>query len=126
MWTNNEGMSARDVRNRDPSLRKRALIGLEILQDFHKVNDASWEGGGDFGRKPGRIYLPFNGDTLGDHKNAYAIILVDSDRLEIRARNCLFSCMTLRSGVAEGPGDWQRVVQASLCLLKRGDWRLSD
>ncbi len=94
-----QGMLARDERNRDPSLRKRLLLGLEILQDFHKVNDTLWEGGGDFGRKPGRIYLPSNGEILGDHKNAYAIILVDSDRLEIRASNCFFSCMFKKTWV---------------------------
>ncbi|MGH8594265.1 MAG: DUF2147 domain-containing protein [Gammaproteobacteria bacterium] len=56
-----EGMSARDERNRDPSLRKRSLLGLEMVRDFHKVNDTLWEGGGDFGRKPGRIYLRYLG-----------------------------------------------------------------
>ncbi|MGH8647593.1 MAG: DUF2147 domain-containing protein, partial [Gammaproteobacteria bacterium] len=30
-----QGTSARDERNRDPSLRKRSLLGLEMVRDFH-------------------------------------------------------------------------------------------
>ena len=83
-----------DVNNPDPSLRNRALQDLEIVQHFQRVDDKVWEGGGDYGKLPGRIYLPANGDTLGDHKNRYRIE-IQQDRVLISVANCrLFNCLT--------------------------------
>ncbi len=66
-----QGKQRLDENNPDPALRERDLVGLEILQDFKPVATGVWEGGGEQGRIPGRIYLPVNGDTLGDAKNTY-------------------------------------------------------
>lgn len=62
------GVSETDEKNPDPSLKARPLLDLEILTGFEAVEANRWQGGGDYGRRPRRIYLPVNGDTLGDHK----------------------------------------------------------
>ncbi len=83
-----------DVHNPDPRLRGRTLLNLEIVRDFEAVSINRWQGGGDFGRRPGRIYLPLNGDTLGDHKNRYEIAF-EKDRLVVRIADCqLMNCLT--------------------------------
>ena len=83
-----------DVNNPDPSLRSRTLKGLEIVQNFQPVEEKVWEGGGDYGKRPGRIYLPVNGDTLGDHKNRYRIEIQEA-RVVISVANCsLFNCLS--------------------------------
>ncbi|MEQ8660977.1 MAG: DUF2147 domain-containing protein [Gammaproteobacteria bacterium] len=76
-----------DRENPDPALRGRALLGLEIVTAFSEVAPQRWEGGGRHGALPGRIYLPANGDTLGDHRNRY-VIAVAPDRLVISVANC--------------------------------------
>lgn len=90
-----------DLHNVEPSLRHRPLLGLEILSGFQRVDAGRWQGGGEYGRLPGRIYLPANGDTLGDHRNRYEVHR-DDDRLVIRIANCsLLGCL--------GQSVWQRV-----------------
>lgn len=87
------GASEVDQFNPDPALRSRHLQGLEIVTDFESVDTSRWQGGGDFGRRPGRIYLPLNGDTLGDHKNRYEIV-VEEEQLVVRIAGCsLLSCL---------------------------------
>ncbi|MBX9606743.1 MAG: DUF2147 domain-containing protein [Gammaproteobacteria bacterium] len=82
-----------DKHNADPALRERPLLGLEIVSGFKRIASDRWEGGGEFGQRAGRIYLPSNGDTLGDHRNRYEIRL-QGDRLVIRIANCaLLSCL---------------------------------
>jgi hypothetical protein len=82
-----------DIHNTDPALRKRPLLGLEILSGFRRVDDGRWQGGGEYGRLPGRIYLPANGDTLGDHRNRYEV-RHDGERLMIHIANCsLLGCL---------------------------------
>ena len=91
----------KDVNNPQQSLRSRQLRDLEIMRDFQPVAENVWEGGGEYGKLPGRIYLPANGDTLGDHKNRYRIA-IEGDVLSISVANCRFiSCFT--------KSEWQRV-----------------
>lgn len=91
-----------DIHNAQPELRERPLLGLEILSAFQPVAEDRWEGGGEFGRKPGRIYLPANGDTLGDYRNRYEIRHT-GDELVIRIANCgMFNCL--------GKSVWKRVL----------------
>lgn len=86
-------VSETDEKNPDPSLKARPLLDLEILTGFEAVDANRWQGGGDYGRRPGRIYLPVNGDTLGDHKNCYEI-LVEENQLVVRIARCGFlSCL---------------------------------
>jgi hypothetical protein len=93
---------AQDIHNSHPELRDRPLLGLEVLSAFQPVAADRWEGGGEYGRKPGRIYLPANGDTLGDYRNRYEIRHV-GDELVIRIANCgLFNCL--------GKSVWKRVA----------------
>lgn len=90
-----------DIHNTDPGLRQRPLLGLEILSGFRRVDAGRWQGGGEYGRLPGRIYLPANGDTLGDHRNRYEV-RHDGERLVIRIANCsMLGCL--------GKSVWQRV-----------------
>lgn len=91
-----------DEKNPDPTQRARPLLGLEILQGFEPVAPGRWEGGGDFGRRPGRIYVPANGDTLGDHRNRYQLV-IEGDTLTISIANCrLLDCI--------GKSVWRRVA----------------
>jgi len=97
-----DGGDRQDVKNPDPALRSRDLIGLEILQGFEPVAPGRWEGGGDFGKRPGRIYVPANGDTLGDHRNRYQVV-IEADSLTISIANCrLLDCI--------GKSEWKRVA----------------
>jgi hypothetical protein len=90
-----------DRHNPQPELRERQLLGLEILHDFAPVAADRWEGGGDYGKRPGRIYLPANGDTLGDHRHRYQIRL-DGDRLVISIVDCgILNCF--------GKSVWERL-----------------
>lgn len=84
-----------DVNNPDPAAKARKLLGLRLIEDFRRVDAAghTWVGGGEQGRRPGRIYVPTNGDTLGDAENAYVIRLEGIDMLTIGIRNCLLSCL---------------------------------
>ena len=94
----------KDVNNPQKSLRSRQLRDLELMQDFQPVAENVWEGGGEYGKLPGRIYLPANGDTLGDHKNRYRVA-IEGDLLSISVANCrLISCFT--------KSEWQRVEES--------------
>jgi hypothetical protein len=96
-----DGRAQTDEKNPDPAQRARPLLGLEILQGFEPVAPGRWEGGGDYGRRPGRIYVPANGDTLGDHRNRYQLV-IEGDTLTISIANCrLLDCI--------GKSVWQRI-----------------
>ena len=101
-----DGQENIDKNNPDVSLRHRPLIGLQIIQGFSKADDNRWFGGGKYGKLPGRIYLPTNGDTLGDHKNSYEIVLVDSNQVLVQKKGCsfcLFRQVWIRSSVKAIP-----------------------
>ncbi|MBF0506429.1 MAG: DUF2147 domain-containing protein [Nitrospirae bacterium] len=57
-----------DVRNPDPALRKRVILGMQILWDFSYAGDNRWTGG--------KVYDPETGNTY-------------SARLSLSARNRL-------------------------------------
>ena len=97
------GAVAVDENNPDPALRGRSLIGLTVIEGFSAVDDTerAWIGGGRQGRLPGRIYVPANGDTLGDAHNTYLIRLRDRDTLTIGIGNCFLTCLATST--------WQRV-----------------
>ena len=69
-----DGSPRTDSNNPDPALRDRPLLGLRVLRDFRPAGPDLWEGGGRQGRLPGRLYVPANGDTLGDADNTYVIL----------------------------------------------------
>ena len=60
-----------DEKNPEPSLRDRALIGLDIFSGFHYAGDGRWKGG--------RIYDPNNGKTY-----RCKLKLLDRDTLKVR------------------------------------------
>lgn len=83
-----------DVNNPDPALKGRRLLGLTVIEGFSRADDTGriWIGGGEQGRLPGRIYVPANGDTLGDAGNSYVIRLRDENSLTIGISNCVLTC----------------------------------
>ena len=85
-----EGAPRTDVNNPDPALRGRPLVGL---RDFRPSGPGLWEGGGDQGLRPGRLYVPANGDTLGDAENTYVIRLNSRDTLSIGIKDCVLTCV---------------------------------
>jgi hypothetical protein len=89
-----EDAPGNDRNNPDPAKQARGLVGLTVIHGFRRGDAAgrTWIGGGRQGGLPGRIYVPANGDTLGDAENAYAIRLEDADRLTIGIHGCVFSC----------------------------------
>lgn len=101
----------KDLNNPQQSLRSRQLSDLQIMRDFQPVAENVWEGGGEYGKRPGRIYLPANGDTLGDHKNRYRIA-IEGDVLSISVANYRFINCCTKSG-------WQR-VEVSETIEKTG------
>jgi hypothetical protein len=92
-----------DTRNPDPADRGRPLIGITLIEGFRPLdkNGHIWIGGGEQGRLPGRIYVPSNGDTLGDADNTYVIRLTDRNSLSIGIYDCFLTCL--------GKSTWQRV-----------------
>ncbi len=102
----------RDLNNPDPEQRSRNLLGLTVIDGFRKADDTGtvWIGGGEQGRLPGRIYVPTNGDTLGDAENTYVIHLTAKDTLTIGIDNCLFSCFAKNTWRRVGRSD--RVSQS--------------
>lgn len=85
-----------DHENPDPALRNRDLVGENLLWDFTPSGVNAWQGGGDNGARPGRIYLPLNGDTLGDAANTYEIVYDGEDSLVIRKRGCRICLLSSR------------------------------
>lgn len=53
--TDARGEPLTDLKNPDPILRTRPLIGLLLLHDLHQVDERTWEGG--------VIYNPDDGTT---------------------------------------------------------------
>lgn len=91
-----EDVPNKDLKNPDPALRGRPLIGLRILEGYRRVSEDTWIGGGDGGRLPGRIYVPTNGDTLGDDKNSYTVRHTSRDTLSIGLKDCTLTCLLNR------------------------------
>lgn len=83
---------AQDLKNPVPALQSRPLVGLQVVEGFRRIDDGPWIGGGGDGREPGRIYLPLNGDTLGDAENTYAIRLDGPDTLTVGLHGCVMTC----------------------------------
>lgn len=91
-----EDVPNRDLKNPDPALQDRPLIGLRILEGYRRTSKDTWVGGGDGGRLPGRIYVPANGDTLGDDKNSYVVRHTSRDTLSIGIKGCMLTCLLNR------------------------------
>jgi uncharacterized protein (DUF2147 family) len=69
---NSNGLPKRDFRNKDPRLRERALIGIDVISGLHyNETKKRWEGG--------KVYIP----KLGQEANC--ILELESSRiLEVR------------------------------------------
>lgn len=50
------GTETKDVKNPDPALRARDLIGLEILRDFEFDGEKIWEDGTIYDPREGKTY----------------------------------------------------------------------
>lgn len=70
--TDSQGKPLHDVRNEDPSLRGRSIVGLTIFTGLTPSAPATWTG---------KIYNPEDGHT-------YAATLTMVSRTEIRLRGC--------------------------------------
>ncbi|MEQ9488911.1 MAG: DUF2147 domain-containing protein [Alphaproteobacteria bacterium] len=110
-----EKAARQDLKNPDPAKRGRNLLGLTVIDGFHRIDRSGsmWIGGGDQGRLPGRIYVPTNGDTLGDAANTYVISLTSKDTLTIGIDNCLFSCLASYKWFRVGGDDRPRTSRQS-------------
>lgn len=53
--TNEEGKAKTDIHNPNTNLRSRAILGLEILQNF-SYDDGEWEDGTIYDPKSGKTY----------------------------------------------------------------------
>jgi uncharacterized protein (DUF2147 family) len=54
-WPNDiQGLPVIDLKNKDPALRGRPLLGLTILRDLRRTDENTWE--------DGRIYDPNDGE----------------------------------------------------------------
>jgi uncharacterized protein (DUF2147 family) len=72
-WPNDaQGLPLVDLKNPDPALRTRPLLGLEVLRDLRRTALNTWEGG--------KIYNPDDG---GDYNAEMSI--GDDGTLRIRA-----------------------------------------
>jgi uncharacterized protein (DUF2147 family) len=60
-----------DRKNPDPNLNNRPLIGLQIMQGFSELGDATWGGGSCYDPKNGKSYQG-------------KILMAAPDRLELR------------------------------------------
>ncbi len=65
------GLPKMDLRNPDPQLRERSLVGLPFLEGFHFTDENTWEGG--------RIYNPDDGQ-----KYRCKLWLDGENRLKVR------------------------------------------
>ena len=60
------GVPAQDVKNANPALRSRPIIGLEILTGFARASNDRWEGGQIYSPRQGRSYpavMAITGDS---------------------------------------------------------------
>lgn len=75
IWLKNKdddkGQPKRDFRNPKPELRKRRILGIQILQNFVYQGDGVWEEGSVYDPKTGKTY-------------SCKISMVSSDELYIR------------------------------------------
>lgn len=56
-WPNDaQGLPLVDLRNKDPALRGRALLGLTILRDLRRTGERTWEGGEIYNPEDGMNY----------------------------------------------------------------------
>jgi uncharacterized protein (DUF2147 family) len=51
-----QGQIKRDTKNPDPDLRKRPLLGIEILKDFDYLDAGGWGNGTIYDPKTGKTY----------------------------------------------------------------------
>jgi uncharacterized protein (DUF2147 family) len=65
------GRAKTDIKNPDPALRERALVGLEIFSGFRYDGDGEWGGG--------QIYDPNSGKTY-----SCKLRLLDQNTLKVR------------------------------------------
>ena len=72
-WPNDaQGLPLLDLKNANPALRTRPLLGLTVLNGLRRADDGTW--------KDGRIYNPDDGE---DYR---ALMLVQADgKLRVRA-----------------------------------------
>ncbi len=70
--TDSQGKPLHDIRNEDPSMRGRSIVGLTIFTGLTPSAPATWTG---------QIYNPEDGHT-------YAATLTMVSRTEIRLRGC--------------------------------------
>jgi uncharacterized protein (DUF2147 family) len=72
-WPNDaQGLPLVDLKNPDPALRSRPLLGLKVLRDLRRTGENTWE--------DGKIYNPDDG---GDYNAEMSIH--DNGTLRIRA-----------------------------------------
>ncbi len=51
-----EGQPKVDVNNPNPALRKRTLVGLELMHDFYYAGNNLWKGGNIYDPERGKTY----------------------------------------------------------------------
>jgi uncharacterized protein (DUF2147 family) len=51
-----DGCTLRDLRNPDPQLRARPVVGIELLRGLRRADDGSWTGGTIYDPSSGRTY----------------------------------------------------------------------
>jgi uncharacterized protein (DUF2147 family) len=72
-WPNDEqGLPLVDLKNPDPALRKRPLLGLTILEGLHRTGENTWE--------DGKVYDPDDGEYY-----SASMTISDDGTLRVRA-----------------------------------------
>jgi uncharacterized protein (DUF2147 family) len=72
-WPNDaQGLPLIDVKNPDPALRTRPLLGLTVLDGLHRTGENTWEGG--------NIYDPDDGATY-----TASMSMLEDGSLQVRA-----------------------------------------
>jgi uncharacterized protein (DUF2147 family) len=51
------GLPPVDIKNPDPSLRSRPIVGLQLLRNFSQSADGKWTGGTIYDPKVGKTYV---------------------------------------------------------------------
>ncbi len=67
-----QGLPLVDLKNADPALRTRPLLGLTILSDLRRSGEGTWEGG--------KIYNPDDGANYNARMSIF-----DDENLRVRA-----------------------------------------